>query len=123
MITQHTSVLAFETFVAPPVPVVTNDLAPGQSLRAWSPLTADTDLGRARRGPRGPAYDHRAGPSCGRLGRRERKEPRHRLHHPWSRRPLVRPWRHSRTVSEGSSRRHGGRGRPHAEPGVAEGIL
>src|ERR1700730_16804007 len=40
MITQHTSVLAFETFVAPPVPVVTSDLAPGQSLRAWSPLTA-----------------------------------------------------------------------------------
>src|ERR1700730_8097652 len=40
MITQHTSVLAFETFVAPPVPVVTSDLAPGQSLRAWSPITA-----------------------------------------------------------------------------------
>src|ERR1700716_1591998 len=40
MITQHTSVLAFETFVAPPVPVVTSDLAPGQSLRAWSPLAA-----------------------------------------------------------------------------------
>ena len=36
----HTSVLAFETFVAPPVPVVTSDLAPGQSLRAWSPITA-----------------------------------------------------------------------------------
>ena len=40
MITQHTRVLTFETFVAPPVPVVTNDLPPGQSRRAWSPLTA-----------------------------------------------------------------------------------
>jgi hypothetical protein len=40
MITQQTSVLTFETFVAPPVPVVTNDLPPGQSRRAWSPLTA-----------------------------------------------------------------------------------
>ena len=40
MITQHTSVLTFETFVAPPVPVVTNDLPPGLSRRAWSPLTA-----------------------------------------------------------------------------------
>jgi len=44
-------------------------------------------------------------------------------HHPRSRRPLVRPWRHSRAVSEGSSRRHDGRGRAHAETGVAEGIL
>ena len=40
MITQHTSVLTFETFVAPPVPVVTSDLPPRQALRAWSPLTA-----------------------------------------------------------------------------------
>ena len=40
MITHHTSVLTFETFVAPPVPVVTHDLAPDQSRRAWSPITA-----------------------------------------------------------------------------------
>jgi glyoxylase-like metal-dependent hydrolase (beta-lactamase superfamily II) len=40
MNTQHTSVLTFETFVAPPVPIVTNDLPPGQSQRAWSPITA-----------------------------------------------------------------------------------
>src|SRR6266704_3617689 len=40
MTTHHTSVLTFDTFVAPPVPVVSNDLPPGQSLRAWSPITA-----------------------------------------------------------------------------------
>lgn len=40
MVIRHTSTLSFETFVAPPVPVVTNDLAPRQSLRAWSPITA-----------------------------------------------------------------------------------
>jgi len=36
----NTSVLSFDTFVAPPVPVVSNDLPPGQSQRAWSPITA-----------------------------------------------------------------------------------
>ena len=40
MITPHTTVLTFDTFVAPPVPVVTNDLPPGQSSRAWSPIAA-----------------------------------------------------------------------------------
>jgi hypothetical protein len=40
MITQHTGVLSFDTFVAPPIPVVTNDLPPGQSLRTWSPIAA-----------------------------------------------------------------------------------
>src|SRR5262249_9573810 len=33
-------VLTFDTFVASPVPVVTNDVPPGQSVRAWSPITA-----------------------------------------------------------------------------------
>jgi glyoxylase-like metal-dependent hydrolase (beta-lactamase superfamily II) len=32
--------LRFDTFVAPPLPVVTTDLAPGQSQRSWSPNTA-----------------------------------------------------------------------------------
>ena len=40
MITPHTTVLTFDTFVAPPVPVVTSDLPPGQSSRAWSPIAA-----------------------------------------------------------------------------------
>jgi glyoxylase-like metal-dependent hydrolase (beta-lactamase superfamily II) len=40
MITPHASVLSFDTFVAPAVPVVTNDLPPRQSSRAWSPITA-----------------------------------------------------------------------------------
>ena len=40
MITHHTSVLTFDTFVAPQVTVVTDDLPPGQSVRAWSPITA-----------------------------------------------------------------------------------
>jgi glyoxylase-like metal-dependent hydrolase (beta-lactamase superfamily II) len=40
MITQQREVLTFEVFVAPPVRVITNDLAPGQSLRVWSPITA-----------------------------------------------------------------------------------
>jgi glyoxylase-like metal-dependent hydrolase (beta-lactamase superfamily II) len=34
------SVLSFDTFVAPSVPVVTNDLPPGQSVRMWSPIAA-----------------------------------------------------------------------------------
>lgn len=36
----HASVLSFDTFVAPAVPVVTNDLPPRESSRAWSPITA-----------------------------------------------------------------------------------
>src|SRR5215510_2187201 len=40
MITKHTSVLSFDTFVATAVPVVTNDLPPGQPRQAWSPITA-----------------------------------------------------------------------------------
>jgi len=40
MMTQRNDVLSFDTFVTPPVPVVTNDLPPGQSMRAWSPTTA-----------------------------------------------------------------------------------
>ena len=40
MTAQKTNVLSFDTFVAPPLPVVTDDLAPGQSARAWSPNTA-----------------------------------------------------------------------------------
>jgi len=40
MITIHTKVLTFDTFVVPPVPVVTSDLPPGQSSRAWSPIAA-----------------------------------------------------------------------------------
>jgi glyoxylase-like metal-dependent hydrolase (beta-lactamase superfamily II) len=40
MITPHTTILTFDTFVAPPVPVVTSDLPPGQSSRAWSPIAA-----------------------------------------------------------------------------------
>ena len=40
MITPHATALTFGTFVAPPVPVVTSDLPPGQSSRAWSPIAA-----------------------------------------------------------------------------------
>src|SRR5215831_9310440 len=40
MITPRTIVLTFDTFVGPPVPVVTSDLPPGQSSRAWSPIAA-----------------------------------------------------------------------------------
>jgi glyoxylase-like metal-dependent hydrolase (beta-lactamase superfamily II) len=40
MITPRTTVLTFDTFVGPPVPVVTSDLPPGQSSRAWSPIAA-----------------------------------------------------------------------------------
>jgi glyoxylase-like metal-dependent hydrolase (beta-lactamase superfamily II) len=40
MITEQAGVLTFDTFVAPSVPIVTNDLPPGQSSRAWSPITA-----------------------------------------------------------------------------------
>jgi hypothetical protein len=40
MITQRPSVLSFDTFVAPPARVITNDLPPGQSVRTWSPITA-----------------------------------------------------------------------------------
>ena len=40
MITQHTGALSFDTFVAHPIPVVTNDLPPGQSSRTWSPIAA-----------------------------------------------------------------------------------
>jgi glyoxylase-like metal-dependent hydrolase (beta-lactamase superfamily II) len=39
-ITRRPSVLMFDTFVAPSVRVVTNDLPPGQSVRMWSPITA-----------------------------------------------------------------------------------
>ena len=37
---EQVGVLSFDTFVAPPVPIVTNDLPPGQSVRTWSPITA-----------------------------------------------------------------------------------
>jgi glyoxylase-like metal-dependent hydrolase (beta-lactamase superfamily II) len=40
MITEQAGVLAFDTFVAPSVAIVTNDLPPGQSSRAWSPIAA-----------------------------------------------------------------------------------
>lgn len=40
MITQQTGVLSFDTFVAPPIPIVTNDFPPGQSVRTWSPIAA-----------------------------------------------------------------------------------
>src|SRR5262249_11506492 len=32
--------LSFDTFVGPPVPVVTSDLPPGQSSRAWSAIAS-----------------------------------------------------------------------------------
>lgn len=44
--TQQAGVLSFDTFVAPPVPVVTNDLPPGQAVRTWSPITATLIFGR-----------------------------------------------------------------------------
>jgi glyoxylase-like metal-dependent hydrolase (beta-lactamase superfamily II) len=40
MITEQAGVLTFDTFVAPSVAIVTNDLPPGQSSRAWSPIAA-----------------------------------------------------------------------------------
>jgi glyoxylase-like metal-dependent hydrolase (beta-lactamase superfamily II) len=40
MVTPRSSVLSFETFVTPPVPVMSDDLPPRQSSRAWSPITA-----------------------------------------------------------------------------------
>ena len=40
MNTQHTGGLWFDTFVAPPIPVVANDVPPGQSVRTWSPIAA-----------------------------------------------------------------------------------
>ena len=40
MMPQRNGALSFDTFVTPPIPVVTNDLPPGQSMRAWSPITA-----------------------------------------------------------------------------------
>ena len=40
MVTRGKSVLSFDTFVAPPTPVVTDDLPPGHSVRTWSPITA-----------------------------------------------------------------------------------
>jgi glyoxylase-like metal-dependent hydrolase (beta-lactamase superfamily II) len=40
MITPRTTVLTFDTFVGPPVPVVASDLPPGQCSRAWSPVAA-----------------------------------------------------------------------------------
>jgi hypothetical protein len=33
-------ILTFETFVAPPEPVVANDLPPGHLCAPWSPITA-----------------------------------------------------------------------------------
>jgi glyoxylase-like metal-dependent hydrolase (beta-lactamase superfamily II) len=35
-----TAVLSFDTFVAPPIPVVSDDMPPGQSVRTWSPTAA-----------------------------------------------------------------------------------
>ena len=40
MFTEQAGVLSFDTFVAPSVPIVTNDLPPGQSGRVWSPIAA-----------------------------------------------------------------------------------
>jgi glyoxylase-like metal-dependent hydrolase (beta-lactamase superfamily II) len=34
----RTRVLTFETFVAPPIPLVSDDMPPGQSMRTWSPI-------------------------------------------------------------------------------------
>jgi glyoxylase-like metal-dependent hydrolase (beta-lactamase superfamily II) len=42
----QTRVLSFDTFVAPPIPVVSNDLPPGQSVRTWSPIAATLITGQ-----------------------------------------------------------------------------
>src|SRR5262249_53725101 len=46
MITNQARALSFDTFVAPQVPVVSNDLPQGQSSRPWSPITATLISGR-----------------------------------------------------------------------------
>src|SRR5258708_14551629 len=40
MTTHQTKTLTWNTLVAPPAPIVSDDLAPGQSRRTWSPISA-----------------------------------------------------------------------------------
>jgi glyoxylase-like metal-dependent hydrolase (beta-lactamase superfamily II) len=37
---QHTDALSFNTFVAPPIPIVSDDMPPGHTVRTWSPIAA-----------------------------------------------------------------------------------
>jgi hypothetical protein len=38
--THQTKTLTWDIFVAPAAPIVSDDLAPGQSRRTWSPISA-----------------------------------------------------------------------------------
>ena len=40
MTTHQTKTLSWNIFVAPPAPVAGDDLAPGQTRRTWSPISA-----------------------------------------------------------------------------------
>ena len=68
MITPHVGGLWFDTFVAPPIPLVANDRA-GAICAHMVAHHGDADRWRARCGARRPTDDNRPGPSIGRLDR------------------------------------------------------
>ena len=99
------TVLHWEVFVTPGIPIVTRDKPPDVRQTYFQAMAATLIYGVRDAVLVDTFVNRHAGECAGRLGCRTRQESNNDLHHPWSRRSLVWPCDTSRAISECQSRR------------------